>query len=210
MENFIPKATAKSDERLTNETNVENKEHLKVLIEGCLNNDRRSQEELFKLYYGKMLGVCMRYSNDKDSAEEVLQEGFIKIFEKLERFDYKGSFEGWIRRIMANTAIDHIRKSKKDPILSDNDEDFKLGSENPVVAKEELEFVGIKAEIALDAVRNLSPAYRAVFNLYVMEEYTHKEIAEILNISEGTSKSNLSKAKFNLQKILKEKFKNLE
>ena len=210
MENFIPKATAKSDERLTNETNVENKEHLKVLIEGCLNNDRRSQEELFKLYYGKMLGVCMRYSNDKDSAEEVLQEGFIKIFEKLERFDYKGSFEGWIRRIMANTAIDHIRKSKKDPILSDNDEDFKLGSENPVVAKEELEFVGIKAEIALDAIRNLSPAYRAVFNLYVMEEYTHKEIAEILNISEGTSKSNLSKAKLNLQKILKEKFKNLE
>ena len=210
MENFIPKATAKSDERLTNETNVENKEHLKVLIEGCLNNDRRSQEELFKLYYGKMLGVCMRYSNDRDSAEEVLQAGFIKIFEKLERFDYKGSFEGWIRRIMANTAIDHIRKSKKDPILSDNDEDFKLGSENPVVAKEELEFVGIKAEIALDAVRNLSPAYRAVFNLYVMEEYTHKEIAEILNISEGTSKSNLSKAKLNLQKILKEKFKNLE
>ena len=210
MENFIPKATAKSDERLTNETNVENKEHLKVLIEGCLNNDRRSQEELFKSYYGKMLGVCMRYSNDRDSAEEVLQEGFIKIFEKLERFDYKGSFEGWIRRIMANTAIDHIRKSKKDPILSDNDEDFKLGSENPVVAKEELEFVGIKAEIALDAIRNLSPAYRAVFNLYVMEEYTHKEIAEILNISEGTSKSNLSKAKLNLQKILKEKFKNLE
>lgn len=210
MENFIPKATAKSDERLTNETNVENKEHLKVLIEGCLKNDRRSQEKLFKLYYGKMLGVCMRYSNDRDSAEEVLQEGFIKIFEKLERFDYKGSFEGWIRRIMANTAIDHIRKSKKDPILSDNDEDFKLGSENPVVAKEDLEFVGIKAEIALDAVRNLSPAYRAVFNLYVMEEYTHKEIAEILNISEGTSKSNLSKAKLNLQKILKEKFKNLE
>ena len=152
----------------------------------------------------------MRYSNDRDSAEEVLQEGFIKIFEKLERFDYKGSFEGWIRRIMANTAIDHIRKSKKDPILSDNDEDFKLGSENPVVAKEELEFVGIKAEIALDAIRNLSPAYRAVFNLYVMEEYTHKEIAEILKISEGTSKSNLSKAKLNLQKILKEKFKNLE
>ncbi|MFZ9029135.1 MAG: RNA polymerase sigma factor [Crocinitomicaceae bacterium] len=189
---------------------MENKEHLKVLIEGCLKNDRRSQEELFKLYYGKMLGVCMRYSTDRDSAEEVLQEGFIKIFEKLERFDYKGSFEGWIRRIMANTAIDHIRKSKKDPLLSDNDEDFKLGSEDPVVAKEETEFVGIKAEIALEAINDLSPAYRAVFNLYVMEEYTHKEIAEILNISEGTSKSNLSKAKLNLQRILKEKFKNLD
>lgn len=152
----------------------------------------------------------MRYSTDRDSAEEVLQEGFIKIFEKLERFDYKGSFEGWIRRIMANTAIDHIRKSKKDPMLSDNDEDFKLGAEDPVVAQEEFEFVGIKAEIALEAINSLSPAYRAVFNLYVMEDYTHKEIAEILDISEGTSKSNLSKAKQNLQTILKEKFKKLD
>lgn len=162
------------------------------------------------MYYGKMLGVCMRYTTDKDSAEEVLQEGFIKIFDKLERFDYKGSFEGWIRRIMANTAIDQIRKSKKDPILSDNDEDFKLGTEDPVVAKEEMDFVGIKAEIALAAINELSPAYKTVFNLYVLEEYTHKEIAEILNISEGTSKSNLAKAKMNLQKILKEKFMNLD
>ena len=75
----------------------------------------------------------MRYSRDRDSAEEVLQEGFIKIFEKLDRFDYKGSFEGWMRRIMANTAIDSIRKSKKDPILTDNDEDFKLGAEDAMV-----------------------------------------------------------------------------
>ncbi|MDX2362816.1 MAG: RNA polymerase sigma factor [Crocinitomicaceae bacterium] len=189
---------------------MENKEHLKRIISGCLKNDRRSQEELFKLYYGKMLGVCMRYSTDRDSAEEVLQEGFIKIFDKLDAFDYKGSFEGWMRRIMANTAIDSIRRSKKNPILSDNDEDFKLGAEDPMVLAEELEFVGIKAEIAMAAVNELSPAYRAVFNLYVLEEYTHKEIAEILNVSEGTSKSNLSKAKMNLQKILKEKFMNIE
>lgn len=196
--------------RLINEINVENKEHLKAIIKGCLENKRRSQEELFKLYYGKMLGVCMRYSNDRDSAEEVLQEGFIKIFEKLERFDYKGSFEGWIRRIMANTAIDAIRKNKKNPLLTDNDEDFKLGAEDPIVFKEELDFVGVKAEIAMEAINELSPAYKAVFNLYVLEEYTHREIAEILGISEGTSKSNLSKAKLNLQKVLKEKFTNIE
>lgn len=189
---------------------MENKEHLKVLIDGSINNDRRSQEELFKLFYGKMLGVCMRYARDRDTAEEMLQEGFIKIFDKLEAFDYKGSFEGWMRRIVANTAIDNIRKAKKSPLLTDNDEDFKLGGVNPMVEEEEIEFVGLKAEMALEAINGLSPAYRTVFNLYVMEEYTHKEIAEILGISEGTSKSNLSKAKFNLQKILKEKFLKIE
>ena len=189
---------------------MENKEHLKQIIQGCLDNKRRYQEELFKLYYGKMLGVCMRYSVDRDSAEEVLQEGFIKIFEKLERFDYKGSFEGWMRRIMANTAIDAIRRNKKNPILTDNDEDFKLGAEDPMVIKEDLDFVGIKAELAMEAINSLSPAYKAVFSLYVLEEYTHKEIAEILGISEGTSKSNLSKAKLNLQKVLKEKFMNID
>ena len=189
---------------------MENKEHLKHIISGCIKNDRRSQEELFKLYYGKMLSVCMRYTTDRDSAEEVLQEGFIKIFDKLEAFNYEGSFEGWMRRIMSNTAIDSIRKSKKNPILTDNDADFKLGSEDPMVIHEEVETIGLKAEIAMEAINELSPAYKAVFNLYVLEEYTHKEIAEILGISEGTSKSNLSKAKVNLQKILKEKFMNIE
>ena len=189
---------------------MENKDHLQRIINGCLRNERRAQEELFKLFYGKMLGVCMRYATDRDSAEEVLQEGFIKIFDKLKAFNYEGSFEGWMRRIMSNTAIDSIRKSKKDPILTDNDEDFKLGSEDPMVDLEELEFVGLKAEIAMEAINELSPAYRSVFNLYVFEDYTHKEIAEILGISEGTSKSNLSKAKMNLQKVLKEKFMNIE
>lgn len=152
----------------------------------------------------------MRYANDRDSAEEMLQEGFIKIFDKLDAFDYKGSFEGWMRRIVANTAIDHIRKSKKNPILTDNDDDFKLGGENPMIEQEELDLVDIQAEMALEAIQELSPAYRSVFNLYVMEEYTHKEIGEILGISEGTSKSNLSKAKLNLQKILKEKFMKID
>ena len=189
---------------------MENKEHLKKIISGCLENDRRAQEELFKLYYGKMLGVCMRYATDRDSAEEILQLGFIKIFEKLDAFDYKGSFEGWMRRIISNTAIDSIRKAKRNPFLTDNDEDFKLGAEDPVVEGEELQLTKIKAEVAMEAINQLSPAYKAVFNLYVLEEYTHREIAEILGISEGTSKSNLSKAKQNLQRQLKEKFANID
>jgi len=81
---------------------------LKELVEGCLRNDRRSQEQLFKQFYGKMMVVCLRYISDKDTAQEVLQEGFIKVFDKLGVFDFKGSFEGWIRRIVANTAIDYI------------------------------------------------------------------------------------------------------
>ncbi|MEJ6616058.1 MAG: RNA polymerase sigma factor [Crocinitomicaceae bacterium] len=189
---------------------MENREQLGQIISGCLDNNRRSQEKLFKLYYGKMLSICMRYSTDRDSAEEVLQEGFIKIFDKLDAYDFKGSFEGWMRRIMVNTAIDSIRKSKKDPILTDNDEDFKLGAANPMIESEELELSGIKAEIAMEAINELSPAYKAVFSLYVFEDYKHKEIAEILGISEGTSKSNFAKAKMNLQKILKEKFMNIE
>lgn len=206
----LQKATHPKLSRLTNENNVENKEHLKTIISGCIRKERRAQEELFRLYYGKMLSVCMRYKADRDSAEEILQEGFIKIFDKLEAFDYKGSFEGWMRRIMANTAIDNIRKSKKNPLLTDNDEDFRIGAEDPVVEREEVEFTSLKAEMAMEAINSLSPAYKAVFNLYVMEEYTHKEIAEILGISEGTSKSNLSKAKLNLQRILSEKFMNID
>jgi RNA polymerase sigma-70 factor (ECF subfamily) len=204
------KATQKTNERLTNVKNVENKDKLKKIIEGCLRNDRRSQEELFKLFYGKMLPVCMRYMPDRDTAQEVLQEGFIKVFEKLGAFDFKGSFEGWIRRIIANTAIDAIRKSKKDPYLTDNDNDFKLGASDPMVEREEVEFTDLKAEIAMEAIQKLSPAYRTVFNLFVLEDYSHKEIAELLGISEGTSKSNLAKAKMNLQKIVSKKFMNIE
>jgi RNA polymerase sigma factor (sigma-70 family) len=189
---------------------VENKEQLKKIIEGCLRNDRRSQEAVFKLFYGKMMVVCMRYTNDRDTAQEVLQEGFMKVFEKLAAFDYKGSFEGWVRRIVANTAIDSIRRSKKNPILTDNDNDFKIGGENPMEERETFELGEIKAEMAMAAIQKLSPAYRTVFNLYVLEEYSHKEIAEMLGVSEGTSKSNLAKAKMNLQKILNQQFMNID
>lgn len=152
--------------------------------------------------------VCRRYTNDQDTAQEILQDGFIKIFDKLGAFDYKGSFEGWIRRIFVNTAIDSIRKSKK-VTFTDNENEFKNLSENKVEELEDFELTSIKAEVAMKAIEKLSPAYRTVFNMYVIEEYSHKEISEILNISEGTSKSNLAKARMNLQKILNEQFTSL-
>ena len=188
---------------------MENKEKIKEIVIGCLRNDRKSQEQIFKLFYGKMLGVCMRYTNDRDTAQEIVQDSFIKVFEKLKLFDNSGSFEGWIKRVVVNTAIDHIRKSKKNPFLTDNDNDFRLGGVDPTIESEELELKDEKAEIIMEAIQKLSPAYRAVFNLYVIDDYSHKEIAETLGISEGTSKSNLSKARVNIQKMVESKFHNL-
>lgn len=189
---------------------MENREKFREIVEGCIANNRKCQEQLFKLFYGKMLSVCIRYIPDRDSAQEVLQEGFIKVFDKIGAFDDKGSLEGWVRRIVVNTAIDHIRKSKKDPFRTDQDDDFKLGASDPMVEMEELQLLELKAELAMEAIQQLSPAYRTVFSLYVLEDYSHKEIAEKLGISEGTSKSNLAKAKMNLQRILIEKYSYVE
>ena len=146
----------------------------------------------------------MRYTKDKDSAQEVVQEGFIKIFDKLGEFDFKGSFEGWIRRIMVNASIDATRKLKRSPIRTDETYLFVEKTQEDNFDFDQL--TKLKAEYAVQAIQQLSPAYKAVFNLYVIENYTHKEIGEILNISEGTSKSNLAKAKMKLKKLLEEKF----
>jgi RNA polymerase sigma-70 factor (ECF subfamily) len=189
---------------------LEQQKELKTIVEACLRGERRAQERLFQTYYGKMLAVCMRYLSDRDSAQEILQVSFLKVFDKLEFFDFTGSLEGWIRRIVTNTAIDHLRKAKKDPFLSDQDNDFVTGSSDPMVESEQIALLDLKAKVAIEAIGKLSPAYRAVFNLYVIEEHTHKEIAEILGISEGTSKSNLAKAKMNLQRLLKEQFTLIE
>ncbi len=189
---------------------MEDKEQLKEIILGCIENKRKSQARLFELYFGKMMAVCIRYHRNPDDAQEVLQLGFIKVFEKLEAFDYTGSFEGWMRRIFVNTAIDVIRKSKNSPILKERDEEFVFDSVNPMLEEEEMDLSSLKASLAMEAVEQLSPAYRTVFTLYVIEEYTHREIGELLGISEGTSKSNLAKAKMNLQKVLKEKYIRLD
>ena len=175
---------------------------LRDLINGCVRGKRKSQEELFKRYYSKMMIVSMRYTKNADEAADILQDGFLKVFAKLEAYNYEGSFEGWIRRIIANTAIDQLRKRKNDFILLQEDqslEDFAELIEEDL-EEEEVEF---KPDQVLVAMHELSPAYRTIFNLYVFENLTHKEIADKLDISVGTSKSNLAKAKRNLAKILR-------
>ncbi|MBN8694981.1 MAG: sigma-70 family RNA polymerase sigma factor [Bacteroidetes bacterium] len=173
------------------------------VIKGCLKNDRASQKALYEHFYSKMLGVCLRYAKDSDEAKDILHEGFLKVFNNLRGFNNTGSFEGWVRRIMVNTAIDHLRKNKQNYLIVStvhaNDRSVNAAAEE--VEEDDL-LSHIEKEDILKAVQELTPAYRTVFNLYVIEEYTHKEIAEMLDISEGTSKSNLSKAKFNLKKNL--------
>lgn len=172
------------------------------IIKGCLRNDRASQKMLYETFYSKMLGVCLRYSKNNDEAQDILHEGFLKIFNSLKKFNATGSFEGWIRRIIVNTAIDHLRRNKQNYwIVSTVYANDKASAVAEEIDEDELSS-HISQEEILKAVQQLSPAYRTVFNLYVIEEYTHKEIAELLDISEGTSKSNLSKAKFNLKKSL--------
>ncbi len=152
------------------------------------------QEELYNRFSGKMYAVCLRYSNNADDAQDLLQEGFIKVYRNLHRFRAEGSFEGWVRRVFVNSSIEHFRKKS-----------VQLAS----VSEREEETIGDKDINALDTlaekdiinlIRELSPGYRTVFNLYVVEGYSHSEIAGMLGISEGTSKSQLARARGVLQK----------
>ena len=180
-------------------------EILKSIIEGCLRQDRKSQFKLYEKYYSKMIGICFRYARDRDEAEEFVQRGFIKLYKNLSKYEFKGSFDGWIRRIFVNTAIDQIRKNKKDHLLLGEDAHLDVFNKDkdyePFENHEELD-----PKIVMEAIAKLSPAYKAVFNLFVIEDYAHKEIAEMLGVSIGTSKSNLAKAKQKLRMYLKEAY----
>jgi RNA polymerase sigma-70 factor (ECF subfamily) len=168
------------------------------LIKGCLAGTWAFQQMLYKRFAAKMLTVCMRYTNSKEEAEDILQEGFVLVFEKMAQFKMKGSFEGWIRRIMVNKAIEHYRKSVHFYAMLDVED-----VSNEVVSKEEI-LNNIDTKELLKMVQELPPMYKMVFNLYVFEGMTHKEISETLKIAEGTSKSNLSDARNLLKKkILK-------
>jgi RNA polymerase sigma-70 factor (ECF subfamily) len=155
------------------------------------------QLELYQRFAPKMYGVCLRYAGNAEEAEDILQEGFIKVFNKIGSFRSEGSFEGWIRRIFVNTAIEHFRKKIYLQPITEYEEDTVEGKYLTV-----LDSLAEKDIIQL--VQQLSPGYRTVFNMYVVEGYTHKQIAEALGISEGTSKSQLSRAKLILQDLVRQ------
>jgi len=167
------------------------------LINGCIAGERRMQEMLYQRFSGKMYAVCLRYANNSDDAQDLLQEGFIKVYRNLDKFRKEGSFEGWIRRVFVNTAIEHYRKKVNLNSIGEKEERMIEDGSFTV-----LDHLAEKDIIQL--VQELSPGYRSVFNMYVIEGYSHKEIGDILNISEGTSKSQLARAKSILQKKVQE------
>lgn len=163
------------------------------LVEGCKKGDPLYQRALYQRFYKLMYGVCLRYTDNRDDAEDILQDGFVKVFKNLNSFQGKGSFEGWVRRIMVHTSIEHYRRNSRYFMVDVNDA-YDLETDSDVVSS-------LSREEILSLIRKLPVGYRTVFNLYAVEGYSHREIGEMLGISEGTSKSQLSRAK----KILQEK-----
>lgn len=168
------------------------------LIKECINGSRKMQELLYNRFAPKMYAVCMRYSGNSDDAQDLLQEGFVKVFKNLEKYRGDGSFEGWIRRIFVNTSIEYFRRKVKLTNISETQE--------MTIEDKEWNALDTMAEKdIIKIIQELSPGYRQVFNMYVIEGYSHKEISEILGISEGTSKSQLARAKVILKKIIETK-----
>ena len=167
------------------------------LIKALRQEDARAQRQVYEKYGPRMLGVCFRYLGDEMTAEDVMVEGFLKVFGKIDQFSGEGSFEGWMRRIMVNEALGWLRKRKQMPedILSDeaaNIPDYNYADQN------------IETQELLDIIEKLPVGYRTVFNLYAIEGYAHSEIAELLGITESTSKSQLHRARALLQKMVVE------
>ena len=177
-------------------------EELQEHIRGCALNIRESQKKIYSSFYGYAMSICHRYTNLEEDATEILNDGFLKVFIEIYRFkpaytDTVSSFKGWLRKIMIYTAIDHFRKNHKHQGAAELNESYMH-----IPAAQEDALNKISYEEILNAIKFLTPGYRTVFNLFVIEGFSHEEIARELGISAGTSKSNLAKARKQLQKIL--------
>src|SRR3954465_13951370 len=170
----------------------------KALIENCINGNRKSQKELYDSLSPKMFSICLRYAKNQMDAEDILQDAFVKLFSNLYKFRGEGSFEGWVRRIFVNTAIEHLRRNNLK--FSECD-----GFENVIADKHENALEGLYQKDLIKTSMKLSEGYRTVFNLYAVEGYSHKEIAAKLGITESTSKSQFSRAKAILRDVLQHK-----
>ena len=168
------------------------------ILDGCISGKREFQELLYKRFSGKMFALCLRYVRNRDEAEDVLQDGFVTVFKNIQNFRRDGSFEGWIRRIIVNTALMHLRSRKNKLNFSDLNE---VGAKYQPQSQFDVDSQ-INAKELLKMLDTLPDGYRVVFNLFAIEGFSHKEIAEKLGITEGTSKSQLSKARNYLQESL--------
>jgi RNA polymerase sigma-70 factor (ECF subfamily) len=175
------------------------------LVKRCLDSDPKAQKMLYRRFAAKMYGICLRYSNNAQDAEDLLQEGFIRVFDNLHRFRNEGTLDGWIRRIFVNQAINFYRRVVRFP--------RELPLEEVLIAEPEEHIISrLTRNEVLELIQTLPPGYRTVFNLYVIEGYTHNEIGKLLHISENTSKSQLFEARRTLRRLLgnREKTRNGE
>ncbi|HNP24323.1 MAG TPA: sigma-70 family RNA polymerase sigma factor [Panacibacter sp.] len=170
-----------------------------TILAGCMQNNAAAQRELYNRYSPKMLSVCYRFAQSREDAEDMLQEGFIKVFTQIHTFQNKGSFEGWIRRIIVHTCINFLKKYRK---FSENVE---LTYAGYIAVKEETMPSIMQAKQVVECIRLLPVGYKTVLNLYAIEGYNHKEIAEMLEIEESTSRSQYTRAKAMLESILTKK-----
>lgn len=168
------------------------------LLQGCIEKNLTAQKQLYDRFAKKMMGVCLRYASCNDEAQDILQDGFIKVFERITSYKASGSLEGWIKKVIVNTALDNYRKRKHERELLEidiNDTHYSSSYNDGPDAISAKELLGI--------IQQLPSGYRTVFNLYAIEGYDHREISEILSISESTSKSQYSRAKAHLQKMVR-------
>jgi len=167
-----------------------------AILQGCLQNNATSQRELYTRYSPKMLAVCYRFAHNREDAEDMLQEGFIKVFSQIHTFRNQGAFEGWIRRIVVHTCINHLKKNKR------FNESVDIIHANSIQVREESVPSIVQAKQIVECIRLLPMGYRTVLNLYAIEGYSHKEIGDVLDIEESTSRSQYTRAKAMLEDIL--------
>ncbi len=165
-----------------------NKQLDEKILQGCLKGEVKAQQAFYQHFSSTMYAVCLRYSNTKEDARDILQDGFVKVFTKLTQFTGKGSLEGWMKRIFINTALEHYRVNKVYMEQSDVDQAYDLGYDAHTMER-------ITQKEILEVMNKMAPGYRTILNLFAIEGYGHAEIAEMLGISEGTSKSQLSRAR---------------
>ncbi len=169
-------------------------------IQSCIDKDTVALKQLYEEFYPRMYPLCKRYANNEEDALDILHDGFIKVFKNIDKYQIGTSLNAWIKRVMVNTAIDYYRKETKRR-ASSIDDAIGVPADNADILS------NISAEEIIDLLQHLSPAYRSVFNMYVIEGYSHKELADILEITESTSRSNLVKARNKLKDLLVSKYK---
>jgi RNA polymerase sigma factor (sigma-70 family) len=175
------------------------------VIQACIENNPNAQRQLFEFYAPKMLAICCRYCQNREDAKDAMHEGFIKVFKQLKKFKQESKLETWITRIMIFTAIDHFKKSTKYKLFADDKQVYDIaGDEDYYIEYEEQE---IDANKLRECIQTLPDGYRMVFSMYAIDGFSHKQISEELGISVGTSKSQLARARKQLQQIVRERFK---